>query len=789
VRRVMLSLLLLSAAVGPAFAHWTIDPTVPDWCRRGDLHWAIHYGSVTRSDVDLMLHARQNLDHGADYDSQSTAAYAAEQGLHDLIYICSRTFTVDDYEKHPELKHAVVRAADGSEVLAYDNPRRRFGCVNSPEWKAFVLAQVDDVQARRHPAGIFFDNEAWFVLCHCAECGKKFREYSRRHYGVEMELPDRIDVSTQVGRAAQLFLLDSQTAFHQELLEYCHHQHPHLLCVPNTCGTDAWPMHGIEQGVTDLPFYESSGHPPFEDSLYAYKLALAAGHGRNVGRLMYLPATVAGERGQRVWVETWHAFEHPSSPLAQEIALGIAEGAACGATYVANYDLSPSTPITDTKDPFNVGIHQTMNRHYAFLERNRGLYLDADQGAPLALLHSVPTDLWTHSADHWAKLAQNLNRAGVPYEVIVEQDLQASLLARYRAVIVSSVRSISEEGAQQLAAYVKAGGRVLLAGECGLTDERGEPHPSRTLAALRARGGRVTSVAADLSELNGTQLRDLVTQLMGEPEINVRNPSGKLSSNLLSQPWAGVRTVHLLNYDFTYDRPAWVISDDDQSSEARSYLSDTAWRIRKVLVVPDPAALKNPALEVVGSAATEQGLFRLVVSLNGSDVASFSGEEVRGNLTVPLPAGRLLKGENEVVLRVEGQPNDMSEWYQVMIDADAKQGHSSFSQDAGKTWIQNDLSPDPGSQQGEFMVRVVEPDRRPSQLEWEHMCHVHPTRGVRVFVAGARAPYALALSPTAAPKRLSGARVRGGTEFTVEVETYTVLALADDAKPLQPYGY
>lgn len=788
-RLAIMSLLLLSAGIAPSAAHWTVDATVPDWCWRGDLHWAIHYGTVTRSDVDLMLKARQNLDHGASYDSDATTAYAAQRGLHDLIYICSRTFVVDDYQKHPELKQGVVRAFDGSEVLAYGNPVRRFGCVNSPEWKAFVLGQVDDVQARRHPAGIFFDNEAWFVQCHCPVCRAKFREYSRQHYGVEMELPERVDVSTQVGRAAQMFLLDSQTEFHQSLLRYCHRQNPRLLCVPNTCGLDAWPMHGIEEGVTDLPFYESSSHPPFEDSLYAYKLALAAGHGRNVGRLMYLPSTVAGERGQRVWVETWHAFENPSSPLAKEFALGIAEGAACDATYVANYDLSPSTPITDTKDPFNVNIHQTMNRYYEFLVRNRGLYLNADQGAPLAILHSVPTDLWTHSADHWARLAQSLNRAGVPYEVIVEQDLKAALLARYRAVIVSGVRAISEEGAEQLAAYVKAGGRVLFGGECGLTDERGEPHPSRAIEELRRSGGRVISVAEDLSELDGSRLRELVTRLMGEPEINVRNPSGKLSINVLSEPGQGLRTVHLLNYDFTYDRPAGVISDDDGSSEARSYLSDTAWRIRKVLVVPDPAALEHPTLEIIGSAATEKGLFRLVVSLNGTDVASFSGDEVRTNLTVPLTADRLVKGENEVVLRVEGQPNAMSEWYQVMIDQDAKTRRSYFSTDAGKTWVQDDLSQDPQAQQGEFMIRVIEPDRRPSQLEWESMCHVHPARGVRVFVAGARVPCALALSPTAEPRRLSGSSVPGGAEFIVDVETYTVLALADNPKALQVYGY
>jgi hypothetical protein len=33
------------------------------------------------------------------------------------------------------------------------------------------------------------------------------------------------------------------------------------------------------------------------------------------------------------------------------------------------------------------------------------------------------------------------------------------------------------------------------------------------------------------------------------------------------------------------------------------------------------------------------------------------------------------------------------------------------------------------AQRGEFLIRLVDPDQRPSQLEWERMCHVHPARG------------------------------------------------------------
>ena len=859
--------------------------------------------------------ARQNLDHGADYESAATRGYAAGLGIKDLIYICSRTFVVGDYDKHPELKQGVVHAFDGSEVAAYGNPVRRFGCVNCPEWREYILGLTREVQRDRNPAGIFYDNEAWFVQCYCPVCRARFREYTRAHYGHELELPEHVDNTTQVGRAATLFLLDSATAYHKSLADFCHQCQPRLLCVPNTCGMDAWPLHGIEEGVTDLPFYERSSHAPFEDSLYIYKVALAAGEGRNVGNLMYLPDDIAGGRGQRVWEEGWHGFYSPASPLAKEITLAIAEGAACDATYVANYDLRPSLAITDTKDPFCVNVQQTMNRYYDFLEATRALYENAEPGADIAILHSVPTGLWRHSERQWQGLAQRLNRAGVPYEVIVERNLQPDVLRRYRAVIVSGVAAFDDAGAGALRDYVAGGGRVLLAGECGTIDDRGEARPNtiirelrggdrhfsydvlrdlkltgfcgeadqghlwlpsgtttgkasarfagpagsyhvsavmldendgasqvsllvndkpvgswvldadtekpRTLsakAALRpgdevslsarcdagemcrlfsvtisdvrageplATGkGRVLSLDEEPSEMTGAQLRDLVTRLMGAPRLSVQDPTGKLSSTVLWQPALGLREVHLLNYDFTYDVPGNRVADDDGSAEARSYLADTGWRMRKTIAVPDPGMFAKPALSILGSLASSGQLIQLVVSVNGKEAAPIAAKDISGQLTIPLAQGDLRPGDNEITLRLEGQPNVMSEWYQVGIDTDAASRRSFFSQDGGKTWTTEDLSNDRGNQTGEFLIRLVDSVKTPTHAEWEQMCHVHPAAGVRVFVAGEKAPAAVALSPTSPARRVAGRRVPGGFQYALDVDTYAVLLLADDRQAL-----
>ena len=177
----------------------------------------------------------------------------------------------------------------------------------------------------------------------------------------------------------------------------------------------------------------------------------------------------------------------------------------------------------------------------------------------------------------------------------------------------------------------------------------------------------------------------------------MQNPTGKLSCSVLDQPAGNLRSealreVHLLNYDFTYDAPGKTLADDDGSAEARSYLSDTSWRMKKILNIPDPAEFEKPALNIMGSPNSANQLIQLVVSLNGTDIATIAAEDITGSLFIPVTADQLRAGDNEIILRLEGQPNSQNEWYQVSIDTDATTKRSFFSEDGGATWQQDDLS-------------------------------------------------------------------------------------------------
>jgi len=556
-----------------------------------------------------------------------------------------------------------------------------------------------------------------------------------------------------------------------------------------------------------------------------------------------------------------------------------------------------------------------MNRYYDFLEATRALYENAEPGAEIAILHSVPTSLWRHNERQWEELSRRLNRAGLPYEVLVERNLKPEVLRRYRGIILCGVAAFDDAGATALRDYVNGGGRVLFAGECGTIDDRGETELNTTIRDLRGGDrhfsydvvnglrltgftgeadsghlwlpagtkdgrvavrfagpagdyrvnvvlvdendgasavslllndkplgswvldtdnekprtlsaktalrpgdevsltaqsnggemcrllslnisdvrageplvigkGRVLSLDQELSELTGPQMRELVTRLIGTPRLSVQDPTGKLSCTALSQPGRKLREVHLLNYDFTYDAPGNRITDDDGSAEARSYLSDLNWRMKKILTVPDPAKFEKPAINLLGSLASRDQLISLVVSVNGKDVATVAAKDISGQLSIPLAKTDLRTGDNEVIVRVEGQPNTMSEWYQVSIDTNATSQRSFFSQDGGQTWRQDDLSEDRGNQTGEFLIRLVDSVKTPTHAEWEQMCHVRPAPGVRVYVAWDKPSAAVALSPTGPARAVAARKVTGGFEYAVDVDIYAVLVLADDRSAL-----
>jgi hypothetical protein len=335
----------------------------------------------------------------------------------------------------------------------------------------------------------------------------------------------------------------------------------------------------------------------------------------------------------------------------------------------------------------------------------------------------------------------------VPYEVINEEDLTAAQLARYQVVLTANVPLLSREQAGALRDYVAGGGRLVRLGALAERDLLNRKYAADQLPELAALPegeqtlgrGRVLCLPARPGEMKPGEFLARVESLTGPLPCRIKTAAPRVFANLLRQGDGKALTVHLINSDFRYapGPQAVDIRDDDDKSEARTYFSDTRWRARKTLEVPDLAVAAGYALKFLSSTCGSAGDgFSLVVSLNGQDIKTFKGSELNepGWKQVAVPPG-LLRATNEVVFRVTGQPNGHPDWVAFRIDTSAATRRSSWSSDGGQTWTTADLSMDSGVQQGELMVRLgpaEDPDKAATVADFAGKLQVVPARNVDV---------------------------------------------------------
>ncbi len=466
--------LLWICLLGQAQAHWTEQPDLPEWAQRGKLYWCLHYSTHTRPLVDLFLDGGQTLVQGGAFDSPQTAEYARQRGLRYMSYVCSRTMTIQDMANHPQLKGAVLLKPDGSELLAYNNPVRRYGCLFAPAWPEFVRQCTGQVMDTPDTAAIFYDN-VYVNEDHHPMAVASWKKWATDH---SIEAGDGMPALREGGprgAAGRAFNAEALIAYYAGLRAFNREHQPPLLISPNLGSLSGYGPAIMEAGAVDLVFYETMSHPPFENNAYRYKLGLAASHGRPTGVLAYLPEKIAAQRGIRTWHEGMHHFFYLSSPIAEEFSLAAAEAAACGGTYIPCYNLFPSLPITDLNDPFHQRIHRAIKQSYAFLHAHESLYAGTRPGANVGIFHSTATQIQGRLAQNNEGLAKALIAAGIPFEVVVAADLTGDGTRGLDTLVVQNALYLDESTAAGILRFAERGGRVILTGGYASFDPIGRP--------------------------------------------------------------------------------------------------------------------------------------------------------------------------------------------------------------------------------------------------------------------------------------------------------------------------
>ncbi len=720
--RIAMCAVMICLTVG-ASAEWLDHDELPEWARRGIVRWG-HGGNVEgrlkwnpgghgadAANVEVILGCRRNLQQSMGYIDEDSQRIGEAGGLRRQPYICSKTIWWErEFPEYEGLDQSICRTADGEQMTMYGTARRTPGCYNNPIWREYMKRRVDKrFEDPAAVASIFFDNINYYD-CRCPICQQSFRDFTREMYGHEMDLNEPVTwPHPEFTKTLWQAVLTED--FFDEIKAHINSVQDHTPISPNSGSAGAYGAWLAWKGTCDIVFYERGrDFPPFTSTVVRYKTGLAASQGRAVGQLLGLPTEVVRERALELNPShesgIVEAFMYP-----EEHMLALAEAVSCDGTYIASFSLREQK-IAAGDRPDHKAVREALYRYTDFVDENKDLYELAQPGADVAVLYSI----YSHFAGRktsWPMLERTceaLRSAGVPYEVIIEDDLTPDLLAPYRTVVLPLSNLLSLEHADTLVQYARGGGALVILGDVATHDTRCIPHDAAPeLSALPAGGPHPLGAGRFLRLPNTDELAAKLPELARPLTCAVTSASGRIFANMLTTRDGDALSIHLVNSDFTYDQqPSADARDDDGTPEARTYFGVTSTRARKIIELDDPAAREGQSLRFFGMAnggCTDA--MSMIVSLNGQELQTLPGSTLREIkwYQIPIPAG-LQRKSNTVEFRAIGAPNGHPDYFQIRIDTNATTGRSAWSTDEGATWSSEDLSPDEGAQPGEYLVRI-----------------------------------------------------------------------------------
>ena len=526
-----LALLLLLLLI-TQFAHaWSTYPDLPSWMHRGNMRW-ISGGASTQEQAQALADQGVNLLWGGFGTSDPKLIdFMVGHGIHRTTYICSTSIFWDPndpkniFNLYPPLKNGTAMEADGTRKLLYANPldrdgtcRRFGGCRLSPEWIAYQKHRMtfyaeggqpfpnDPVykvmQSDPQPRlDVFFFDNPFVLKCYCPVCQDAWAKVCKARFGTVVPDPEKC-ADERVRNAWDYFWLDVNARYMAEMKAYANGMNPPRFTSPNLVSGYPEFYYLIEHGKPDSLLIElgGGGERPWGHSEFAYKSAMAASDGKAMSNIWCFPAA-------RPRVD----YRKPALPflkgqMPESSYLTAAEAVACQATYLSS-------------GPPEFG---------KFVKRYNRIYGDAQPAAKVALVYSTATELWRRRvyhvdltdflgpqwwigmdftpAAHVKHLGDRLSELGVPYDVLVERQLNAKELAQYDCVILPDVQCIGPEAAKALNEFVKHGKSVIVGEQFAVRDEEGNPltrDAARKLGGSLSTANRIISIQPDQMKVDG----------------------------------------------------------------------------------------------------------------------------------------------------------------------------------------------------------------------------------------------------------------------------------------------
>ncbi|MGC9319350.1 MAG: hypothetical protein ACP5KN_15060 [Armatimonadota bacterium] len=369
----------------------------------------------------------------------------------------------------------------------YEPNMRYAACVNNPGWRTWIDT-VARLVAEVGYDGAFVDNGGT-QRCYCRFCQAKFQEFLRARYSDEQirELfgaeAGRVPLAVQPAPDEPMTLgwVESRRFWRQSI-------HDHQQAIREA---------GLQVSDHFILFPNGGHHRPasvrnsFQDSDYVMYELSVGDYGTNPGLVrspivedIYLSvrnhhtwqlkytAAVRGRVSPLLLTRGGYPTVRPNQALNVPTAeLGNAEAAAFGSG--AGFLLRPRWDLYES----------VLNTYRAFFEDHAQLYEGLLPYAEVGVAAFGDQNLYEHR-DHISsvqRITEELVRAQVLFDYVVEDRLTAEELAQYRTVIVPDVKYMTVEQVAALESYVEAGGRAMIIGGTPTHDLQVRPLEPETL--------------------------------------------------------------------------------------------------------------------------------------------------------------------------------------------------------------------------------------------------------------------------------------------------------------------
>jgi len=660
----VLAMCVVGLAPVQAFACWEQQADeLPAWAQRGRMIFIRNEGGIPKGEEDTYAQWQPVLhEHGARDLNGPAVAQCKQLGVPLSLRTEGVLFFGDDrcvqkikasgsihgwrehswywacnwWVRDPKFREAAQVGKDGKLTLAYGSnkmtnremgnvlsplllrmrkeisqamltPRPDPDSTDNPLYPQFPYTDFDDCNFGRkgkpydiyplfgHLSMVWYDNPSMGADWH-AESQAAWKQHFQDKFGVEIADPGG-HPDELVRREWARFWAEAYGKYYDAYYQF-HQQHIAGTAVPELCRGLNGKLHCLV-GINASAVSGAKGAR--ELYLYAY----------------HKPTDFPGMLVE-YWTSRSHGKHTPLFKLAMSSMRGRPTSAAGPAPIVDGEALAVNSAICGAGGP-------RWKAYVQFGYDNRQLLTNALQGNRVGVLYNCRSGLVANTLERQYDLYEQLDQLGIPYDVLVEQDLaaqHADFLQGYAAVLVSGGEFNNQEVAG-LQRYAESGGHLVLIGNVQIEPEQyrklpagEEPRaPSREEvplakvfgqnsyadAHLKAGKGAVTVRAAV-----GVPNDDLAKVLQGQLDQTFRlaDPQqGRIAANVLRQPKQGdALIIGLVNYTGQLQKDVRIALPKDAKAPAVAVISPDGYAQTlevkdQVITVPE---LYNYSAVVIG---------------------------------------------------------------------------------------------------------------------------------------------------------------------------------------------